>query len=1502
MPIRVEIELEDGSFTSRMIHAGETVNQFRNNVGGTIRSVERLNDVNVSFLGTIRDVSIALGMARIAFDGVRNIMGGWVGDIVKVNAEMEKLQFLLKGMSKAVDPVKDAANSVKFLRDAAKEAPFTLGALTDTFVKMKSTGLDPLSGGFKSLLDSIAAFGGSDEQLKRATVAITQMSGKGVIQMEELRQQLGEAVPRAVELLARSMGVSTGQLINIIGSGTLDAKSSLAALAVEFELTFGGAAQAQMKTFNGMISQSTTLMQNLALKMGEGFFEVIKTKLKEINTMLDGDVMSTLATQAGAVLGSVVNHISSAISWVIQFRSELYTLGVAIGSAFAVSTLIKFGSAMTGAFGNIRTEYAKAAIDLAQMRSGFAGLGGTVAGVRSVSDATAAIGLAAGASARILPALGSALMFVGSAALPVVGIIAALAFQFGWLADKQKDAFESMIEYGAQSEKQLANAEKFLERRKALSHVDEEQLKHAGNSMNLTPEHREFAEGQRQKSRQEIDAMQEQISKAREKFQQREIASAVRSQVEELDERLLATRTAFDKEQNEREKAYGEKLKTIQKEHGDNKALTLVHQTEGRAARLAMYDQEIEEIQWQIDRQNTLRSLGDKTALGMDAQFQKEMLDRQVRSREAANRLRAMPLGPIKIDKVDDIDKMIEKAKAKTEDMKSSVAGLRAELGGASGEYAKMAFMINEARAKGNYAGPLSNADIKAATDELLRQQEIFDEYTAKLSKQRQIDAELNRILLKSQQAITTIANASKNDLDKLFVAVREGSMSGLTPIQQINVKFGEMATAAKTAADAMKEAFGAVLPAVDGLNSRLSLASNGMRSFNASRGSRDGSVDERIIASESGNNRFAKNPNSTATGLGQFIESTWLQFLKEMRPDINRGIAMGSRKDGTYWENTDRTKALAMRTDENLSKAAVEWYRKQNGRQLNDAGLDATDANMKLAHFLGGGGAISALSQSDDTLVRSIPQLEDAIKANSDVFKKISTVGDLKAWAGASMGKPYKSVYDNDSRVPIPAGLTPNEQRASEEARLRIQKENAARVIEGMDDWSKEIAAKIREAREDGGGKLSNYAAGRRKIEEGSGPFGNSNRNADDPIYAKRLADLKELDAAEETSSDRRKARTAIESAIAKQGIQDVTLAQRKADMEQRLDEEKKFKFSSSYYAMLREFENEKLAATTAVNTGVWNQTQADEFLARAKAAVAMQRTLELQSADMAAQEKIKIVERGLMGEGQARDAALNEEIRQIRLRVNEYAVGSQERVDAEVRAAREIAAKQAQAFSNAPLGKMLQNYRDFSSNLEKSAVGWIDGFSDSLAKMVVTGKADFKSLADSIITDIVRIGIRSAMSNLFGGILGGAMGGGGFSLGGPSGPAMLSQHHSGGIAGQNASMRMIDMSVFSGAPRFHTGSRGMTLAGDEIPIIAKKGEQIDWPENLAKQYGGGGATIAPTIQVSVQGSPGASQADHERMGATIAKAVNDSVKSMMAAELRTQMRPNGLLSGKRR
>lgn len=142
------------------------------------------------------------------------------------------------------------------------------------------------------------------------------------------------------------------------------------------------------------------------------------------------------------------------------------------------------------------------------------------------------------------------------------------------------------------------------------------------------------------------------------------------------------------------------------------------------------------------------------------------------------------------------------------------------------------------------------------------------------------------------------------------------------------------------------------------------------------------------IIGAESGGNPSAQNPNSSAGGLGQFIDSTWLAMLKQERPDLIEGRSP--------------QELLALKSDPALSRQMTEAYANQNGQILSKAGFEANPGNTYLAHFAGPQGAVKVLSADPTAPVESIlgPQ---AVAANS--FLRGMTAGDLQAWAARKMG-----------------------------------------------------------------------------------------------------------------------------------------------------------------------------------------------------------------------------------------------------------------------------------------------------------------------------------------------------------------------------------------------------------------------------------------------------------------------------------------------------------------
>ena len=136
------------------------------------------------------------------------------------------------------------------------------------------------------------------------------------------------------------------------------------------------------------------------------------------------------------------------------------------------------------------------------------------------------------------------------------------------------------------------------------------------------------------------------------------------------------------------------------------------------------------------------------------------------------------------------------------------------------------------------------------------------------------------------------------------------------------------------------------------------------------------------IIGAESGGNPNPRNPNSSAAGPGQFIDSTWLSTVRGIRPDL------ADQPDSAV---------LALKTDPQLARQATEAYAQQNQAVLAKAGLPVTDGNTYLAHFAGPQGAVSVL-QADPTAPVAQILGPGVVKANP--FLANMTAADLQAWA----------------------------------------------------------------------------------------------------------------------------------------------------------------------------------------------------------------------------------------------------------------------------------------------------------------------------------------------------------------------------------------------------------------------------------------------------------------------------------------------------------------------
>jgi tape measure domain-containing protein len=321
--LRVNLTLDNNGFRLSVAESGRILRQFEQNLGSTAGQARRMEGAFDS-LGSraMRSVQ-ALGMARFALMDLHDVFLAFPKAVMGSAGEIERMTKLMEGLSKQTTDLgkkAEAVSNVKFVFNMAKNAPFEVTALTDTFVKLKTGGMDPLDGSMKALVDSVAKFGGSSEQLHRASIAIQQMGGKGVISMEELRQQLGEAVPTAMQAMAVGMKMSMSQLTKAVSDGTVASGMAMRKMLAVMAVDNATGAAAMMETWTGKLEQLKTTWETWKLGVaGEGFADTMKQGLN--------DLIKELGSGSAASMGrSIGQGLNSAAMSVIQFGKEVKSM------------------------------------------------------------------------------------------------------------------------------------------------------------------------------------------------------------------------------------------------------------------------------------------------------------------------------------------------------------------------------------------------------------------------------------------------------------------------------------------------------------------------------------------------------------------------------------------------------------------------------------------------------------------------------------------------------------------------------------------------------------------------------------------------------------------------------------------------------------------------------------------------------------------------------------------------------------------------------------------------------------------------------------------------------------------------------------------------------------------------------------------------------------------------------------------------------------------------
>lgn len=175
------------------------------------------------------------------------------------------------------------------------------------------------------------------------------------------------------------------------------------------------------------------------------------------------------------------------------------------------------------------------------------------------------------------------------------------------------------------------------------------------------------------------------------------------------------------------------------------------------------------------------------------------------------------------------------------------------------------------------------------------------------------------------------------------------------------------------------------------------------------------------LVGTESGGDPNARNPLSSATGRGQFINSTWLDMMKG-EPEA---------------QGKTPAEVLAMRTNPAISDRMTGKYADQNAAALRASGMDVTPGTIKLAHTFGPAGARSIISSRDNVPVAQVMP-PNVMQANPWIGNK--TVGELKTWADKAMAREMRVAGNAAPAATAPAGAAPAAAAAAPAMNPRLQ------------------------------------------------------------------------------------------------------------------------------------------------------------------------------------------------------------------------------------------------------------------------------------------------------------------------------------------------------------------------------------------------------------------------------------------------------------------------------
>ena len=286
---------------------------------------------------SFRSMFAQVAPATLIFNGVSAAIaaiGNAASQIPQVAVKFESIERSLRILT---GTTASARKEMAYLNGVAQRTGGDIVSLSQAYIKLTAATKDTnLEGAqtrrtFEAITGAMGALGASADDTAGAVTAITQMMSKGVVSQEEMRQQLGERLPGALQAMAKEMGITTAELNELINSGKLASNDAIPALTRALETLYK--TSEQNDSLAGQWNRFTTSLKVAAAAIGESgilqaLIKVGQIGAGSIGTLVEGFLFAgKAALSVGDALRTWdVTKLDYAAEKARELKDRLYAL------------------------------------------------------------------------------------------------------------------------------------------------------------------------------------------------------------------------------------------------------------------------------------------------------------------------------------------------------------------------------------------------------------------------------------------------------------------------------------------------------------------------------------------------------------------------------------------------------------------------------------------------------------------------------------------------------------------------------------------------------------------------------------------------------------------------------------------------------------------------------------------------------------------------------------------------------------------------------------------------------------------------------------------------------------------------------------------------------------------------------------------------------------------------------------------------------------------------